>query len=102
MFVAAVAHSVNGGSLFAAYVDSRPNWDDTGILVAGLLLTSGIISFAQPRRPWLHAVAIGGFMPLWSIARGAGIAPAVALIFTFIGAYAGSFTRHAIRYNAPT
>src|SRR5512133_1371723 len=39
--------------LFSAYVDSRPNWDDTGILAFGILIVSGLLTLFGYRRPWV-------------------------------------------------
>lgn len=35
------------------WVDARPNWNDTGITVEALLLTSAISGTPAPRRPWM-------------------------------------------------
>jgi hypothetical protein len=45
--------------LFSAYVDSRPTWDDTGILAGGLLLISGLLTLLGHRKPWLIASLLG-------------------------------------------
>ena len=50
LLVAALA--IGGG---IAYVDSRPNWDDTGVTVAAILLVTGILGRGRPEPP----VALG-------------------------------------------
>jgi hypothetical protein len=50
--------------LFFAYIDSRPNWDDAGVLVGQIFLASAILGSLGPRRPWLWALAISVWMPL--------------------------------------
>lgn len=57
-----LAVGVLAGSL-SAWVDSRPNWDDTGILVGGLLLVSSLLTLLGHRRPWLIALAVGIWIP---------------------------------------
>ena len=50
--------AVGCGSVIA-YIDSRPNWDDTGITAMAILLTSGAFAFAAPIRWWLWASGSG-------------------------------------------
>src|ERR1044071_8511705 len=47
-----LAVSVLAG-LFSAYVDSRPTWDDTGILAGGLLIISGLLTLLGVFKHWL-------------------------------------------------
>jgi len=82
--------------LFIAYVDSRPTWDDTGITVGTMLLGSGLITLLGYRRPWLIALAIGLWTPLYEtyLSRnfslpGVILFPLVILLITSVGAYAG-------------
>ncbi len=63
LFVASLA--IGAG---ITYVDSRPNWDDTGVTVAAILVSCGILGAAGPSRPWLWALAVGLWIPLLGIA----------------------------------
>ena len=83
--------------LFFAYVDSRPTWDDTGITVGVLLLTSGLLALLGFQRPWLLALAVGAWLPLYEILTTHAYASLIALVVTFIGAYGGWFVRLGIR-----
>jgi len=83
--------------LFFAYVDSRPTWDDTGITVGVILLTSGLLALVGFQRPWLLALAIGVWLPLYEILTTHTYASIVALIIAFIGAYGGWIVRLGIR-----
>lgn len=83
--------------LFIAYVDSRPSWDDTGITVGVILLTCGIIALAGYQRPWLLALAVGGWIPLYGILVTHNFGSIIALIIAFIGAYAGWAFRFSIQ-----
>ncbi len=83
--------------LFSAYVDSRPNWDDTGILVGGLLLVSGLLTFLGYRRPWLIALAVGIWIPLYEIFKSHDIMMLVILLVPLIGAYGGWLVRLGIQ-----
>jgi hypothetical protein len=80
--------------LFFAYIDSRPNWDDTGVLVGLIFLTSAIFGSLGPRRPWLWALAIGVWMPLQELlTTHRPPASAVAIIVALAGAYLGAGLR---------
>ena len=83
--------------LFSAYVDSRPNWDDTGILVGGLLLVSGLLTLLGHRRPWLIALAIGLWIPTYEIYLTHDFKMLVILLIPLIGAYGGWLVRLGIQ-----
>ncbi|MDQ2853984.1 MAG: hypothetical protein M3R32_03905 [Chloroflexota bacterium] len=75
--------------LAIGYVDSRPTWDDTGITVALVLLTAGMVAGMSGRRPWLWALLVGAWVPLFEITGAAGAASLAALAVAAVGAFAG-------------
>jgi hypothetical protein len=75
--------------LLIAYVDSRPNWDDTGITAAALLVSCAVLGALAPDRPWLWALAVGVWIPLYAIIANRNFGSLLALAFLFVGAYAG-------------
>ncbi|HLO30322.1 MAG TPA: permease prefix domain 1-containing protein [Anaerolineales bacterium] len=83
--------------LFSAYVDSRPTWDDTGILAGGLLLISGLLTLLGHRKPWLIALAVGIWIPLHDIYLSHDLRMLLVLLFPLVGAYAGWAFRLGIR-----
>jgi hypothetical protein len=83
------------------YVDTRPNWDDTGITAMAILLTSGMLGFSSPSRWWLWAIAVGLWIPLIAIASTQNLASILALIVAFIGALLGMMIRKQISVNNP-
>ncbi len=90
--------------LFIAYVDSRPTWDDTGITVAMMLFGSGLITLLGYRRPWLVALAIGIWTPLYETYLshnfhfpGVMLLPLFVLLVCLAGAYAGWAVHLGIR-----
>ena len=83
--------------LFFAYVDSRPTWDDTGILAGAILLTCGLISLLGFRRPWLLALAVGAWIPLRGIFITHNFGSILALVIAFVGTYGGWIFRLGIR-----
>ncbi len=82
--------------LFSLYVDTRPTWDDTGVLVFGILLVSGLLALIGYQRPWLLALAVGAWIPLHGIFVARNFASVIALIIAFIGAYAGWLLRSGV------
>jgi hypothetical protein len=90
--------------LFIAFVDSRPGWDDTGITAGAMLLSSGLLTLLGYRRPWLIALAIGLWTPLYETYLshnfrfpGVILFPLFVLLIPTIGAYAGWAVRLGIR-----
>lgn len=87
--------------LFFAYVDSRPTWDDTGVLVAAILLSSAMIGALGPRRAWLWALLIGVPMPIVGfLTTHQPPASAVAIVFALAGALAGAGLRKMTSHAA--
>ena len=82
--------------LFITYVDSRPSWDDTGITAGAILIVCGLIALIGYRRPWLLALAVGAWIPLYGITVTHNFGSVIALIIAFIGAYAGWAFRSGI------
>lgn len=78
------------------FIDSRPSWDDTGVMAGALLIVTLVVSALAPRRPWATALAIGIWIPLFDIAGSRNYGSLLALAFAFAGAYAGSLLRRAM------
>jgi len=83
--------------LLLAYVDSLPKWDDTGILVGLMLLTSGLLALLGYRRPWLLALAVGLWIPLHDVFVQHDARIFIVLLIPFIGAYTGWAIHAAVR-----
>ena len=75
--------------LTIAYVDSRPTWDDTGITALALFLSSGLLGAFGPDRPWLWALGVGLWIPIYAVASSRNYGSLLALVPAFAGAYAG-------------
>ena len=91
MFILAPLALILG--LAIAYVDSSPGWDDTGVSAAAVLGVSGLFGLLHPDRPWLWALAVGVWIPVFGIVREVNHASLLALVFSFAGAYAGAVVR---------
>jgi hypothetical protein len=101
-----ILHWVLLGSAIAlglaiAWMDSRPHWDDDGITAGCLLLSAGLLGLIGPRRPWLWALGIGLWVPLYLFVEkptlGSALGGCVILAIPVVGAYAGMAVRRAIR-----
>jgi hypothetical protein len=76
-----------------AYIDSRPNWNDAGITALALFATSAVCGALAPTRPWLWALAIGVWIPIFGNVLAGNFASLLVLVFPFAGAYAGKAGR---------
>jgi hypothetical protein len=84
--------------LLLTYVDASPNWDDTGIIAGGLLLSAGLLTLLGHRRPWLVALAVGVWLPLrYILFVSHDFMMLLVLLFPFFGAYAGWAARLVAR-----
>jgi len=81
--------------LAIGYVDSQPNWDDTGVTVFLILIGTVIFSYLADKKPWLIALAVSGWIPIWAIVSTHNYEAFLALIPGFIGAYTGYFCKRA-------
>src|SRR5512132_1036617 len=53
--------------LLIGYVDSRPTWDDTGITAGVVLITTAVLGALAPQRPWVWALCVGVWIPIFGI-----------------------------------
>ncbi len=72
-----------------AKIDTSKNWNDTGITVGLVLLSSFIFGAIMPGFAWLWAIIIGGFIFSFNVIQNSNYGSAGAILFAFIGAYAG-------------
>ena len=79
--------------LSIAYLDSRPAWDDAGITAIALLATGGLTGLAIRRRPWLHALALGIWIPLWGALVKGNFGLFLILPIPFASVYVGWWLR---------
>jgi hypothetical protein len=82
--------------LLIAWIDSRPNWDDTGISALMLFLAALLFGFLAFQKPWLIALAVGIWIPLISIIVTKNYGGLLALIPGFPGAYLGAYLRKSV------
>lgn len=75
------------------WVDSQPNWDDTGITVGVIFVATAALGLGLPEKAWLWALAVGGWIPLWGLIVTHNLGAVLALIVAFVGAFAGAAAR---------
>jgi len=79
-----------------AFVDTRPTWDDTGIMVLAILTASAIFGFAGRSRAWAYALSVGIWIPLWNFLLSGRLDSAITIGVALVGAYCGALTRKAV------
>ena len=79
--------------LLITYMDTRPNWDDTGVSALAIFLSCGLLGVMGPARPWLWALAVGLWIPVFGITLRHNFGSLLALVIAFVGAYAGMVFR---------
>jgi hypothetical protein len=75
--------------LLIGFIDSRPSWDDTGIIVGMIIISSACLGLVMPRYPWIWAISVGIWTPIWNIVHHHNYSSFIALPIAFIGAYIG-------------
>jgi hypothetical protein len=83
-----------GGLL--TYVDTRPKFDDTGVLAAAILVSTMAFGFFGPKTPWLWALAVAVWIPAIAIVRTQNFGSLLALVIAFVGAYLGMAIRQIV------
>ena len=76
--------------ILIAWIDSRPNWDDSGISAGLIFCSSAFFGFIMKKQPWLWAITIGIWIPLYNIYLNKNYSILLVLIIAFIGSYLGS------------
>jgi hypothetical protein len=79
--------------LAIAWIDTRPEWDDTGITAGLILLASGLGSLAGIQ-PWLTAAIVVGPILVAELSGGTGVLLAIPIALA--GAFSGAFIRRQV------
>lgn len=80
-------------------IDSQPGWDDTAVTAGMILLSTGVISLVQPRRPYVCAFGVCVWIPLFAIIEHGNISMLAVFLFGLAGAYGGSLLRRIASVN---
>lgn len=79
--------------LVIGWIDSRPTWDDTGVIVGAIFIVTAFFGAVTPERPWLWALLVGGSIAMVSIMASANYGALSSLVIAFGGAYTGWLLR---------
>ncbi len=79
--------------LAIAWNDSQPGWDDTGITVFMILFAAAIFGFLAFEKPWLIALLVSIWIPLWAIISTHNYGGFIAVVPGFAGSYLGYYFR---------
>jgi hypothetical protein len=74
-----------------AWVDTRPNWDDTGVTAGALVIVAGIAALSGLR--WWITTALVVCPLLLAEFRSGGCGLALAPVFSVVGAVGGALVR---------
>ncbi len=79
--------------LLIGWIDTRPDWDDSGIIVGAILLGSGLLGAVMPSRAWVWGLIVGGCILLLGLVLNHNLVEWPALVIAFVGAYTGVLVR---------
>lgn len=82
--------------LLIAWNDTRPYWDDTAISVFLIITSAALFAFLAGKKPWLIALAVGIWVPLFIFFGTYDFKIFLVLIPAFIGAYINFFIKKII------
>jgi hypothetical protein len=82
-----------------AWIDSRPNWDDTGISAFMIAAAATLCGYLALHKAWLIALAVSIWIPLISIFISQNYGGLLAFIPGFVGAYAGYWLKRMFSAN---
>lgn len=86
-----------GLGVLIALVDASPGWDDTGVTALALVAVCGLLSVADPTRPWRWSALVGLWIPALSIGLHRNFGSVLAVAFALAGAYLGAAVGRLVR-----
>ena len=75
------------------WIDTRPHWDDSGVTAGLLFLGAAEVVVFSPRRPWLTALLVGGWLAGHGVVTRQDPKMLLVLLFPFAGAFAAAGAR---------
>jgi hypothetical protein len=86
--------------LLIGWVDTRPKWDDTGIIAGAILIGTIPLGALMPSRAWVWALTVGGCVLLLGLVLNYDLGEWPALVIAFAGAYAGVLAGRVFRASS--
>jgi len=75
--------------LIIGWIDTRPHWNDTGITVGLIFISSFILGLFAGRNAWILALIIGLCITSLNFLVSYRFDSAISLVISLAGAYAG-------------
>jgi hypothetical protein len=79
------------------WIDSGPRWNDTGITIGMIVLSSMAFGIMAKRRVWLYALVIGLLVTSFNFILHNNLQSAMSIAFALAGAYSGVIIKKLIR-----
>lgn len=94
-FIFTLMVSVAAG-LLIEWIDSRPNWDDTGITATLLFVVAAAIGYYYKKYPLVWGLAVGMWVPLLGTIRSNDYLMLIVLVFGLTGSFSGYIIRKIV------
>ncbi|MES2304564.1 MAG: hypothetical protein V4558_03615 [Gemmatimonadota bacterium] len=95
-----VACAIAAGSVIGHF-DSQPTWDDTGVTVGAVLLSSLVLAAMQPRWAWLIGLGVGVPVLVMNVMATGSYASIAAVGFALLGAGIGYLVGRGLSTAGP-
>jgi hypothetical protein len=83
--------------LTIGWIDSRPNWNDTGVTVGLIFLSSFLLSLLAEKHFWVIGIIIGICITSFNYILHNNLQSVVSFIIAFAGAYSGAGIKKLIK-----
>lgn len=83
--------------LIIGWIDTRPRWNDTGITVALIFISSFILGIFSNRNAWVIALIIGLCITTLNFLVSNRIDSAVSILIALAGAYGGVLLKKIVK-----
>ena len=79
------------------WIDTQPGWDDTGITIGLIFISSFILGLAAQKGGWLFGAVIGLCITLMNFFTSGKLDSAISILIAFAGVYGGVTLKYLIR-----
>ena len=86
-----------GVGCLIGYAHSRPTWDDTGLTVGSIFLTSLLIAAWRSRTAWLTSLHIGTPVLGFNVIAHGNLASSIAIVIALVGSAVGMLIAKTVR-----
>jgi hypothetical protein len=83
--------------LIIGWIDTRPNWNDTGVTVGLIFISSFVLGLFSGKNAWILALIIGLCITSLNFLVSSRLDSAISLVISLAGVYGGFALKHLIR-----